>query len=276
MKIIVSHDIDHLHWKEHLFRDSFIPRLAARTARQVIKRQVSIAQASARMNFWSDKRINRLKELTTFLGQNKIPATFFLAMNQGLSLSYKEHEISPFIPWLLNQGFDVGLHGIAYNQRSMMLMEQERLMKHLAKSGCKATPGIRMHYLRHDETTPNLLADLGYPFDSTEYGIKNPYLHAGKTWMFPISIMETYAFQQGTFTLDQAKQYSIECFQEAKHSKLTYFTINFHDPYFDSAYADIQSWFLWIIDYIQKQGWSFVNFRQAVEELSTKKSDKNH
>ena len=125
----------------------------------------------ARINFWTDKRINRLEELMAFERSMNIPATYFFVMQPGLGVAYKASKAKPVIEKLLNNGFSAGVHGMAYNDSAAMQQEFDTFKK---ISGLNKF-GIRMHYLRNDADTRNKLATTGYSFDSTDYEIAKPY-----------------------------------------------------------------------------------------------------
>jgi hypothetical protein len=111
VKIIVSHDVDHLFWSEHLFRDLYIKTFAAR------------------INFWSDKRINRLDELMAYERSMNIPATYFFVMRRGLGVAYHVSKAKPVIEKVSVNGFNVGVHGMAYNDLKTMREEFDEFKK---------------------------------------------------------------------------------------------------------------------------------------------------
>ena len=58
-----------------------------------------------RINFWSDKRINRLKELMAYEKSLNIPATYFFVMRPGLGVGYTWEKAKPFMKEMLENGF---------------------------------------------------------------------------------------------------------------------------------------------------------------------------
>lgn len=266
MKIIVSHDIDHIYWSDHWFRDLYIPKLWVRTALQLLKGQISASVALARINFLSEKRLNRIDELTTYLKAFNIPSTFFLGFANGLNLSYSNEQAGRMAAYLQNLGFGVGVHGIAYNDESGLAQEYAK-----ASSFISSPAGIRMHYLRYESgVTPKLLAKTGYSYDSTEYQMRDPYRFDTGLWSFPIGVMDTYAVSPKHQNLEEAKRYTLDRLNEAKSNGQEYFVINTHDSYFDDkAYALYKDWFVWLIDYLLHEGNEFISFARAMKNLES-------
>ena len=261
MKIIVSHDVDHLYWSEHLFKDLYIPKLWIRSLKLLLSGVIDAKTCIARINFWTDKRINRLEELIDFERSMNIPATYFFVMQPGLGVAYKAEKAKPVIEKLLTNGFSAGVHGMAYNDPAAMQQEFDTFKK---ISGLNKF-GIRMHYLRNDSGTRNKLAATGYSFDSTDYEIAKPY-PVEKMIEFPISIMDVYSVRPEHKTFEKAKAYTIEKMEQAAESNIPFFTINFHDMLFDPAYGLYMEWFTWIIDLCKQKGYSFISFEDAVKQ----------
>ena len=218
----------------------------------------------ARINFLSDKRINRLEELMTFESSMNIPATYFFVMQPGLGVAYKAEKAKPVIGKLLENGFNTGVHGMAYNDPKAMQQEFDTFKK---ISGLNKF-GIRMHYLRTDTDTRNKLSATGYSFDSTDYGIARPY-SIGKMIEFPISIMDVYSVRPEHKTFKEAKAYTEEKMEQAANNNIPFFTINFHDMLFDPAYALYMEWFTWIIGLCKQKGYSFISFENALKQYES-------
>lgn len=262
MKIIISHDIDHLYWYDHLF-DTWWYGLVRRTAREIIKRDYSLTVASKRL--FPGKRLNHIQELTDFLEKNNIPATFFLGMKNGHNLSYNYTRTKPVIDYLRSRGFQTGVHGISYNDSSLMALEKRRFKD---VSGTEPE-GIRMHYLRMDNSTHLILNDMGYRYDSSEKKIDFP-VKTGYLWSIPISIMDVEAVRGSRPEhLKTAINDSRLSLQKAQEKGIPYFVVNFHDLYFTSAYPNHKAWFIWIIDYLKKHQFEFISFRDAVKALDS-------
>ncbi|RYZ33973.1 MAG: hypothetical protein EOP49_35120, partial [Sphingobacteriales bacterium] len=225
MKVIVSHDVDHLYWSDH-FADTFIPGLLLRSTKEVLSGGLSVGGFIKRFN--PARKLHNLEALAKTLQKHAIPANFFFGMGKGLNLSYENSKAAPVIKWLTEQGFEVGVHGISYDDSSSMQQEQEEMTAIL---GVKPK-GIRNHYLRRSENTFELMAGLGYTFDSTDYGIKPPY-KVKEMWEIPISVMDVDVCKGATGDLLQkSKEYTLQKLDEARAVGLPFFVVNFHDVYY--------------------------------------------
>lgn len=216
-----------------------------------------------RINFWSDKRINRLKELMAFEKSLGIPATYFFVMRPGLGVGYTWEQAKPFMNEMLANGFEVGVHGMSYNDEAAMREELERF---ISATGIKK-PGVRMHYLRNDDSTIKRLARIGYLFDSTRYGNAEPYEIDGMT-EFPISVMDVYCVRPNHKSLVRAKEYTLEQLNFAEKARQPYFVINFHDMLYHPAYSLYKDWFEWLIDLCITRKYDFSSFQKAIADGS--------
>lgn len=188
-------------------------------------------------------------------------------MSSGLGVAYRSSQAKPFIQDLLHQGFNVGVHGMAYNDPAAMRSEYDQFKK---ISGLNNF-GVRMHYLRNDINTIKYLSDTGYSFDSTDYKIAEPY-NVANMIEFPISVMDAYAVRPTHKTIDIAKAYTLEKLSMAEKNNIPYFVINFHDMAFDTAYGLYKEWFSWIIDVCMQKGYPFINFETAIKEQHENKA----
>jgi len=267
VKIIVSHDVDHLFWSEHLFKDLYIPKLWLRSFKLMLTGVIDAKTFAARINFWSDNRINRLKELMEYERSMNIPATYFFVMRPGLGVSYSAEKATPFIEEVLKNGFSAGVHGMSYNDPNAMREEFDTFKKISRLNAF----GVRMHYLRNDADTIKYLSQTGYSFDSTDYKIEAPYL-INRMFEFPIAVMDAYAVRPHHKKMDIAKAYTLERLDLAEKNNVSYFTINFHDLVFDPAYALYKDWFTWLIDLCKERGYFFINFENAIKEQYANKN----
>jgi len=263
MKIIVSHDVDHLTWSEHLWKDLYIPKLWVRSLKLLLTGVIDRKTFASRINFWGNDRMNRIEELMAFERSMNVPATYFFVMRAGLGVAYKAAMAGPLIKKILDEGFDAGVHGMAYNDSTAMKEEYEDFKKLSGRDQF----GIRMHYLRSDAGTRNKLAQTGYLFDSTDYNISDPY-PVGNMMEFPISVMDVYAVRPGHRTIDMAKAYTLQKLEEAAKNNIPFFTINFHDMLFDPSYGLYMEWFTWLIALCKESGYSFTSFNKAIAEYA--------
>jgi hypothetical protein len=266
MKIIVSHDVDHLRVSEHLLKDLIIPKQVVRTHIELILGKISLKEYGLRSFELFQGKMQNILELHTFNTQQKIPSTWFFATANGTGLSYSHYKINPFIEHLMNNGAFVDLHGICYNDKTTMLDEKKRLEIKKRSS----VRGIRMHYLKKNNETLSLLSDCGYVYDSSVYEFKNPY-KIYNMWEFPIHIMDGYVMENHkkyqSRNLAEAMEVTIRTIEKAVNEKIKYFVIDFHDRYFTPKFRTWMDWYIGTINYLKTNGFEFVNFETAIEEL---------
>lgn len=215
-----------------------------------------------------DKRLCRIPEILCFDAQNAIPSTFFFGMDNILGMSYKKDKVIPWIHYVEEQAFDVGVHGVAINDIKKIANEYEdfKRISHLD------TFGIRTHYVRYDSTTFLSMEKVGYLFDSSEFNksmisLKQPY-KVGTMWEFPLHIMDGYVMRDG---LLKAQEKTIEALLRAEQSQVSYIVMLFHDYMFnDKTYPQEKTYYEWFVNYCRKSGYEFISYRAAIEELNSK------
>jgi hypothetical protein len=266
MKIIVSHDVDHLRVSEHLLRDLIIPKQIVRNHIELLTLKNSLKEYFLRWLEVFHGKMQNIYELHAFNVQNNIPSTWFFGTANGTGLSYAHKAINPFVEHLMNNGAFVELHGICYDDKAIMLEEKKRL--ELKKK--KPVKGIRMHYLKKNHQTLNLLSDCGYLYDSSVYEFKNPY-RINKMWEFPIHIMDGYVLENHkkyqSRNIIEAMHFTFKTIEKAVNEKIKYFVIDFHDRYFTPKFRTWMEWYIGTINYLKTNGFEFVNFETAIEEL---------
>lgn len=258
MKIIISHDVDHLYITEHL-KDTFLPGSLIRTFKSLTKSSIGIKQAFQRYSF----KVNRVQELHEFNKSHGVKETFFFGMRNGLNLSYNYQKAFPLIKYLVNENVLVGLHGQGYNNIDLLKEEKDRILQALPAG---YPLGIRNHYLRQDANTLNIMSQLGFRFDSTDYFIEQPRM-IGKMWEIPISVMDAGFISHFKNDADELKTRTAEKINEALEKDLPFFVVNFHDIFFNEGYPDFLSWYKWLIPYLAER-FEFINFSDAVTELN--------
>ncbi len=269
MKIIISHDVDHLYNTDH-FKDLYYPKLWVRSCLEFLKREISLKEWWLRFATPFKRRMHRIDELMLFDQEHGIPSTFFFGMANGLGMSYTQQTATPVIELARSLGFDVGVHGIAYTDHDTMKKEHDDLA---ALIGARDF-GIRMHYVRYDNSTFGKLSDIGYTFDTSEfdkakgYTLKSPY-KIGDMWEFPLCIMDTYL----PYDLDDAKRVTLDVLIKAEHVGIEYLNILFHDVHFDLAYATYRDWYMWLIRMLIEREHVFVSYKQAIEDLTHPDND---
>ncbi len=259
MKIIISHDVDHLRMGEHL-KDTFLGGSILRTAKGLLKSSISFSQAMKRFSL----ELNRVKELHEFNAQYGVRETFFFGMRKGLNLSYEYNDAFPLIKYLLDNDVLVGLHGMGYNSIELLKEERDRIASVLPVN---YPLGIRNHYLRKDANTLSIMDKLGFVFDSTDYHLVAPH-KVGNMWEIPISVMDAGFISHYKNDMDLLKQQTAAKLNEAMQLSLPFFVINFHDAYFNEGYPDFHKWYTWLVPYLKERDFRFINFSEAIKELN--------
>lgn len=265
MKIIISHDVDHLYGRDHWFRDMIYPKMWVRSTLQLFKGSITFKEWFLRCVSCFQRRRHRLPEVMDFDAANGVPSTFFFGMTKGLGMSYKPKEAKGAIESVRAHGFAAGVHGIAYNDPAQMKREYDNFVQTVGVAPC----GIRMHYVRFDDTTFTSEAEIGYVFDSSEFDkanrgtLKAPY-KVGNMWEFPLAVMDGYLTQ----SFEKAKEETLARLQECREAGLEYVCILFHDYQFSNAHRAMRDWYVWLIKYLAAtDGYSFVSYGQAMAEL---------
>lgn len=266
MKIIISHDVDHLYNRDHLFRDLIFQKLIIRSFFHLLKGKISFKTFFWRCVSVFERRLNRIDEIMQKDKTEGIPSAFFFGMSQGLGMSYKPSEAAEMIKKVQSNGFSVGVHGVEY--QNFQNIEEE--YRQFIKLSNQKEFGIRTHYVRFDENTFEKFAHAGYIYDTSEFNkreleIKGPY-KVGNMWEFPLHIMDGYIIPFGD--LEQGKKNTISAIQKAEKKKMPYCTILFHDyQYNEKTYPDEKEWYDWLIGYLKKKDYEFVSYEDAILEL---------
>jgi peptidoglycan/xylan/chitin deacetylase (PgdA/CDA1 family) len=265
MKLIISHDVDVLQTSDHLcdllmvkqiIRNLIEYALGYATSKEFFRRFVDIC----------NNRIHKLDELIAFDRENGIPSTFFFGMANGMYLNYSKQDAAYWVHRVKDAGLSVGVHGVDYENPIAIQSEHDTFknitgMDHF---------GIRMHYLRMNESTLQNLEHAEYVFDSSVERLKGPY-KIGRMWEFPLHIMDASIFYRCTRWIntrfEQAKTITTKLLEKAHDMKIPYFTINLHDPNFSPAYSQIYKWYIWLVQYAKDRGIAFTDFFSAVNEM---------
>jgi len=263
MKIVLSHDIDHLYWNEHYFKDTFLLRYIYRNTKALLKNDIKFALYLKRLKITG--RLHRIPELIEFYQKKNLKANFFFGMNNGLRLSYDYKKTIPLINSLIVNGHSVGVHGIAFNDRDSIKIEYNRF-KNIIKS---ENFGIRTHYLRFATNTAKLFKEQGYIFDSSIEKLHNPYF-INDLLEIPISIMDASLVPNAQINqnIKVWKEKTLDKLNFAEQNNISYFVINSHDIFFSDNYPTIKQWYIWLIDFLIKEKYKFVSFNQIINLMS--------
>lgn len=267
MKIIISHDVDHIYSKDHIFRDMIFPKLWVRSFIHFLQGKISFKTLWFRWTSIFEKNLNRINAVMEKDKQYGVPSVFFFGMRQGIGMSYKKEEAYDVIKNVEGNGFDVGVHGVAYEQYNQIEEEYADFKNIVQKSDF----GIRTHYVRFDESTFDKMSRVGYLFDSSEFNkheleIKAPY-KVNDMWEFPLHIMDGYIIPPGN--LEKAMNDTIHAIEKARKMSMPYCTILYHDyQYNEKTYPVEKAWYDWLLDYLKKEGYEFISYREAIKELN--------
>lgn len=266
MKIIISHDVDHLDATDHLTKDLILPKLWVRSFLHLCAGKISFRTFWHRLTILFHNRMNRTEEVMEFDRAHGIPSVFFFGMDHILGMSYSQKKAAPVIRKVLDAGFDAGVHGVDYQDMENMRREHDDF----ATLSGTASFGIRTHYVRFDDETFSKMEQAGYLYDSSwfnkqELDIRAPY-KVGKMWEFPLHIMDGYICEPGH--LEEGLQATFAAIRKAEEQGMPYCTILFHDYQFDDRYdPQMKRWYEETVRYCEEQHYEFISYRDAIKEL---------
>lgn len=265
MKVIISHDVDHITTWEHN-KDLIIPKFIVRGFIELGLGYISTTEIMGRLKGIILNKWQNLEELMKFDRENNVSSTFFFGVSNGKGLKYSIEDSKFWIKETLQKGFDIGVHGIAFNNYDDIKDEYE-IFRNL--SGLERF-GIRMHYLRCNIDTPGLLNKVGFFFDSSIYEKRNPY-KVGSLWEFPLHTMDGYIFCKNNLwqnqNLKQSKETTKRIIEKAFEKDINYFTVLYHDDFFSDSFRTYKEWYIWVVRYLQDNKIKFVSYNEAIKEL---------
>ncbi|MAC96395.1 MAG: hypothetical protein CMC96_12945 [Flavobacteriales bacterium] len=266
MKVIISHDIDHMTVWEHLFKDLILPKFVIRANIELFNGKIGLAEYSCRISDFLKNKWQRIDEVMDFNDKMGIKSAFFIGVNNGVGLSYSLKHVEKWAPKILKRGYEVGVHGISFDNYEAIKMEFD-IFKEITKM---SDFGIRMHYLRKNDETLDFIEKAGYLYDATPQGFENPYKH-NKMWVFPLQIMDGWIVngekRYQSRTLEEAKQETLKQIGKAKKLELSYLSILFHDRYMSDSFLTWKKWYEWLIRYLKNEGYEFVLHKEAINSL---------
>ena len=265
MKVIISHDVDHISAFEHK-ADLILPKFIARAILEMLYGRIDARQFSARLVETVCGRWNFIRELSKFDSDLGIRSTFFFAVKQGIGLAYKPESARELLHATLSDGHCVGLHGIA--RRVPVDLERERyLFEQIYGVPCS---GVRMHYLHYDYRLLLKLSDIGYSYDSTFRGNGSAAKHSN-IWTFPIHIMDgDMMLKQSryqTASKNEALQASKQRIRALRDIGVDYVSVLFHDRYFSPGHADWRDWYCDLVHWLIDENFEFCTYEEALIEL---------
>jgi hypothetical protein len=275
IKIIVSHDVDHITAWEHS-NDLIVPKFIVRSLIEAGLGYSSLSEFAKRSGSIIYNKWHNIESMMEFDRQRKVPSTFFIAVNKGRQLSYSLRSGAYWIEKIQQEGFDVGVHGIVFDDYAGVQKEYLLFKEYAGTDGC----GIRFHdigvrscdaKLTHENL--EMLSRTGYLFSSNTFEFSNPHKVAG-LWEFPIQLMDGYLFRKNrgwqNRSLQQAQQETEDLIKKAIQKGIQYFNVISHDFYFSDNFRTSKEWYRWFIDYCLERGFRFVSYREAVLELESR------
>ena len=267
MKIIVSHDVDHLYPSDHFCKDLIFPKLWIRSVLEFFLRKISFKTLCWRSYSVFEKRLHQIPELIQYDIQNNVRSIFFFGMDNVLGMSYSKDKAKKWILYVLEKGLDAGVHGVEVDD--FVKMKNEYLS--FQRFACLERIGIRTHYVRYNESTFEKMSKIGYYFDSSKFdkyqiGLYVPY-KINEMWEFPLYIMDSYILKNGLAT---AKYLTKKAILDAQKMGLKYFTFLFHDYlYNEKTYPDAKKYYEWFIQYCRYKELDFISYEDAIKELNS-------
>lgn len=265
MKIIMSHDVDHLYPRDHFFKDLYFPKLFVRTVIDFFRGKCPFSMILNSVKLIFAKRMHNIFEVVSLDLMYNVQSTFFWGVASGLGMSYSRNDVSPLIKYVKQNGLGIGVHGITFDDYDKML-DECLTFYHITGEYPK---GIRMHYVRYNEDTFLFENKIGYMYDSSRFckktmgSVEKPY-KVGDMWEFPLAIMDVYLPEN----LEKAKLFTLSRIQEYENNGIAYMTVLFHDNYFSAQSAFLKEWYMWFVEYVaESEKHTFVSFEQAIGEM---------
>lgn len=263
MKIIISHDVDHLFRKDHR-KDLFFPKLLMRGLIDCCRKNISAKEFFSRSKLLLRKEIHNLYDVASLDRSYDIDSSFYFGMRKGLSMNYGGNNALKIIKKIKEMGFETGVHGVEFED-FLRMKEEKCLYEQLLKEDAE---GIRIHYVRLNESTLQNLDKVGYKYDSSEFDkgkgtcLKQHY-KIGNMWEFPLCLMDVYLPKGFRNKQDE----SIRLIKRAEENGVKYFTILSHDFYYNEMFSEFKNWYEWLLQWLLEQGYQFTSYKDAIREL---------
>jgi len=265
MKIIISHDVDHLSVKEHIFKDLIIPKFFVWQFIEFYKWNIWFMELLNRYKDVFLNKWNNIKNLQKFNLENWVKATYFFWMDNALWLNYSRKQASYFIHYLIKNWADVGVHWINFNN----LKRLEREFKNFQEISKVEKFWIRNHYLRQGKNTKEYIEKSWFLFDTTDLIEENYEItKKGELYNIPFQIMDwnLFNFNQKWFNLEEAKKYTINLLENAIKNNQEYFSILIHQRYFSDSFKKWKEWYIWFVKYCKSNNYEFINYKKLCEK----------
>jgi peptidoglycan/xylan/chitin deacetylase (PgdA/CDA1 family) len=267
MKVVLSHDVDHLKLREHLLKDLIVQKFYVRATIEFAKGMISFGELMNRIADLFHNKWNGVDELISLHNSLNIKSVFYVGVANGRGLSYKHEDAAHWIKHIHSNNFEVGVHGISYETFEGMKMEYDRFKNYLGNDNF----GIRMHYLKMTENTLSFMKECGYKYDCTLSELKDPYYKDG-ILEFPLQLMDGWVIDGNkrwqTRKLEQSKDYTKSELDKADKANLKYLSILFHDRYYSNSFITWKNWYDWLLQYLIDNKFEFTDYKTIVESNS--------
>lgn len=269
MKVILSHDVDNLTASEHK-KDLIVIKMIIRGFLEFFLMRIDFKTLKSRITLILSNNFTNIKELVALDKKFNTKSTYFFATSNDNTLAYKAESAIPHVKYVKDNGLNVGIHGIAFDNINDMKNEYN---KYVTIHNINDI-GIRMHYLRSNENTLSFMKEVGYLFDTTEYSkdLKQPYIDKSGIIEIPFHIMDSYLFQVNglqKYNFEYAINFTKNII-DANINKDIILNINFHQEYFSNGWKDWKDWYIWLVEYCSNQKIQFTSYQEVVNELRNK------
>ena len=283
--VIISHDVDSLYLPPlkglKYIRNFIHPRLWYNVSRLLLTGKISLRRMWLILSAPHRKKLHNIEDLMEFDKAHGVKPTYFFIMNRercmkdSLGGAYPLEDAKTFIDKVRANGFEAGVHGIAYDDPDGMKKEYDTW------TNLTGTPPecLRMHFVRFDDKTFERLSETGYVYDSTEFDkktrhlIKGPY-KVGGMWEFPLNIMECYLVSPHVkshaykASAEEMKAETLRIIGELQAKGIKYLTVLFHDTGFCEYLRGYRDWYKWLVSYVESSpDLDFVSYREAIAML---------
>ena len=259
----ISHDVDTLSVKEHGFDMVMVKSLASayveflfgyRTLKSAFRYSYECLKC---LLLDAKDPLYNIEEWLQF--ENKLPSTFYFALENGTGIKYSHEQVESCMN-LLKNNFEIGMHGQCHSLSDAIKKE----VIAFTKISGKRPAGIRMHYLRFNKYTWDLLENAGYVYDCTygynqKIGYKSgtvmPYIvpdtPAGTLVEIPLHIMDTTLFN--IFYMNLSIEDGISITKKAinevkKHNGIL--SVLIHQRSITKHFMRYRDWYMWLRDLI--------------------------
>lgn len=268
MKVIISHDVDHLKVWEHLAKDLILPKFLVRMHLELMMGKIRFREYGERFRDIAMNKWQNIEQVINFDESKEVRSTFFIGVSQGKGLSYHHEEAGKWIAYIESRGFEVGVHGIAFDDPEA-IQEEHDLFKNYSRF---PKFGIRMHYLRKAPRMLEYLAEAGYLYDASSTHGQIYRFAKNDMWIFPLDIMDGWVINDTKRyqcrDINMARHVTMQMLDRAERGNVEYLSILFHDRYFSPSFQTWKDWYIWLIEFLTNRGATFISYRDAVAELS--------